>query len=592
MKKRLVSAVLALLLAANGAAFGAQAQQKQYAHSNDSLSDYENGQVLAMYADGTVETFVFDDERSLAAGLEILERDERVVLLQPNYTYQSTALSVSDELVGQQWALFNDGSFKIDDKNERLPFRNNPFVPDRWNMRPFFNSRQTAAQEVTAAAGIDVNVEEAWAVYEGGNRRTVVAVIDTGVDYTHEDLAHAIWVNEDEIAGNGVDDDGNGYVDDVNGWNFYDNNNRIYVNVDHDGHGTHGAGTIAAAADNGTGIAGIVQSENVTIMVLKVLGGTDGSGSTESIIKAIRYAQDNGADICNLSLGSADDDRALYQTIAGSSMLFVAAAGNDGADTDAEPCYPASYELDNVISVGNLNYDGTLHESSNRGAKTVDLAAPGTYILSTTPGNGYSYMSGTSMAAPMVTAAAAMLYSHYDDATLADVKDILLASVKTLDTLDGVTVTGGMLDLGAAMRRGTDGLSGREWDVSEAAEAPIIEIQVSARKGGTCVYVQVTDDELVLTAYAPGTLTAQDFAQGTNGVVFETDENGAAVFAASSSGTYTFYALDAQGNETVQTVTVRVQKPGSMQPLPPMRGGGWGFGPPSRQPMSGHRFGR
>ena len=591
MKKRLVSAVLALLLAANGAAFGVQARERN-AVPNDSLSAYENGQVLAMYEDGTVETFVFADERSLAEGLERLERDERVVLLQPNYTYQNTALSVSDELAGQQWALFNDGSFQMDEKNERLPFRSNPFVPDRWNMRPFSDSRQTAAQEVTAAAGIDVNAEEAWAVYDGGSRQTVVAVIDTGVDYAHEDLAHAIWVNEDEIAGNGVDDDGNGYVDDVNGWNFYDNNNRIYVNADHDSHGTHGAGTIAAAADNGTGIAGIVQSENVTVMVLKVLGGADGSGSTESIIKAIRYAQDNGADICNLSLGSSNDDRALYQTIAGSSMLFVAAAGNDGADTDAAPCYPASYELDNVISVGNLNYDGTLHESSNRGAKTVDLAAPGTYILSTTPENGYSYMSGTSMAAPMVTAAAAMLYSHYDDATLADVKDILLASVKTLDALDGVTVTGGMLDLGAAMSRGTDGLSGREWDVSEAAEAPIVEVQVSGRNGTTCVYVQVTDDDLVLTAYAPGTLTARDFAHGTNGVVFETDENGTAMFTASSSGTYTFYALDARGNETVQTVTVRVQSPGNMQPLPPMRSGGWGFGPPSRHPMNGHRFER
>lgn len=208
------------------------------------------------------------------------------------------------------------------------------------------------------------------------------------------------------------------------------------------------------------GIAGIVQSDHVKIMVLKALGGSNGSGTTDSIIRAIQYAEANGASICNLSLGSSTNDRALYQAIAGSSMLFVVAAGNDGADTDVSLGYPASYGLDNIISVANLNYDGALHDSSNCGAVSVDLAAPGSYILSITPGNGYSYMTGTSMAAPMVTAAAAMVYSYYADITLADVKEILLSSVKTLDTLDGAVATGGMLDLGAAMTYDLDMPSG------------------------------------------------------------------------------------------------------------------------------------
>jgi subtilisin family serine protease len=137
---------------------------------------------------------------------------------------------------------------------------------------------------------VDINVETAWSVYDGGSRDVVVALIDTGVDTSHEDLQNALWVNEGEIAGNGKDDDGNGYIDDVNGWNFYNNSNKLYVSSTDDSHGTHGAGTIAATADNGIGIAGIVQSDHVKLMVLKALGGSDGSGTTESIIQAIQYA--------------------------------------------------------------------------------------------------------------------------------------------------------------------------------------------------------------------------------------------------------------------------------------------------------------
>nr|WP_287228026.1 S8 family peptidase [Oscillibacter sp.] len=230
------------------------------------------------------------------------------------------------------------------------------------------------------------------------------------------------------MPGNGVDDDGNGYIDDVYGWNFYSGSNQVYTGSE-DSNGTHGAGTIAAHADNGIGIAGIVRSDHVKVMAVKALGGWDGSGSTASIIRAIQYAEANGARICNLSLGSSRNDPALYRTIAASDMLFVVAAGNDGADLELAPSYPASYHLDNLITVANLRYDGNLDPTSSYGASSVDLAAPGTHILSTTPGNSYSYMTGTSMAAPMVSAAATMLYSQFPDATLADVKDILLYSV-------------------------------------------------------------------------------------------------------------------------------------------------------------------
>lgn len=247
--------------------------------------------------------------------------------------------------------------------------------------------------------GVDIGAEDAWALYDGGSRDVVVALVDTGIDYTHADLEGRIWVNEDEIPGNGVDDDGNGYIDDVYGWNFYSGSNQVYTGSE-DSHGTHGAGTIAAHADNGIGIAGIVRSDHVKVMAVKALGGWDGSGSTASIIRAIQYAEANGARICNLSLGSSRNDPALYRTIAASDMLFVVAAGNDGADLELAPSYPASYHLDNLITVANLRYDGNLDPTSSYGASSVDLAAPGTHILSTTPGNSYSYMTGTSMAAP------------------------------------------------------------------------------------------------------------------------------------------------------------------------------------------------
>ncbi|WP_330612322.1 S8 family peptidase [Anaerotignum lactatifermentans] len=389
----------------------------------------------------------------------------------------------------------------------------------------------------------------------------IVALIDTGVDYGHEELAESIWVNEDEIPGNGMDDDGNGYIDDVYGWNFYDNSSQVYTDVEDDSHGTHGAGTIAAKADNGTGIAGIVQSDHVKIMVLKALGGAEGTGTTASMIQAIQYAEANGASICNLSLASSVNDKALYQTMANSSMLFVAAAGNDGMDTDVSPVYPAAYDLDNIISVANLNYDGALHYSSNYGAESVDLAAPGSYILSTVPENGYSYMTGTSMAAPMVTAAAAMVYSYDPELTLAEVKEILISSAEPLDTLEGITVSGGMLDLGAAMTYDRSLLSGVEWNNAEKmyqGSAPEIRAALTVQRGKTYLLISVTDldGDLAALAYGTGTLTAEDFQKGSAGKPFAVGVSGTAIFSVSGAGTYTFYALDSAGNETVKTVTV------------------------------------
>lgn len=566
-----ISMVLALLA-------GCGATVRQQNTDDIPLSEYENLEVLVQYSDGSIDVLSFEDGKSLSEGLEQLSQNEDVAWVQPNYSYEASAISTTDALAAYQWALSNDGSFEMEERQNRYPVYESPFetpyAPWQWIMPDFTGMpggfRRTgfqaaSAEQISAESGIDINVEEAWVLYDGGSRDVVVALIDTGIDYTHEDLQGVLWTNTGEIPGNNVDDDGNGYVDDVYGWNFYNNNNRIYTSSADDSHGTHGAGTIAASSDNGTGISGITNSEHIKIMALKALGGFDGSGSTASIIRAIQYAEANGASVCNLSLGSSINDRALYQAIANSSMLFVVAAGNDGANTDTAPCYPASYALDNIISVANLNYNGALHYSSNYGAASVDLAAPGSYILSTTPGNSYSYMTGTSMAAPMVTAAAAMLYSFHDDITLADVKTILLSSVTKLDTLTGSVATGGMLNLGAAMAYDTDALSHETWSVPaiiDSGTAPEILVETVSQEGGTYLVVQITDadNDLSVAAYASGTLTVQQFQSGAAGKVFSIDRAGHAVFSVQNSGTFTFYARDSMGNETVRTVSVTLRQ--------------------------------
>ena len=527
---------------------------------------YDSGEILVLYQDGSCETVTCQDDAALAETLAQLSAREDVALVQPNYTYESTALSTSDPLLGEQWALDNDGSFQLEEQENRYPVFDDPFempsAPWQW-IAPWWmwsaGGSTAGSIQVQAVPGIDIGLAEAWELYDGGSRDVVVALVDTGIDYTHEDLAGRIWTNVDEIPGNGIDDDGNGYVDDVYGWNFYSDTNDVYVGTE-DAHGTHGAGTIAANADNGTGIAGIVQSDRVKVMAVKALGGSDGSGTTASIIQAIQYAEANGAQICNLSLGSSQNDPALYRTMASSDMLFVVAAGNDGTDLETSPSYPASYDLDNVISVANIRYDGELDPTSSYGAASVDLAAPGSYILSTTPGGTYSYMTGTSMAAPMVSAAAAMVYSAFPNATLADVKDILLASVQKLDSLSDCTATGGMLDLGAAMAGAATASTGRAWaepDLTAYTDnPPVISLSLSQWLGRRYLTVQVldADGDLLRAAYASGTRTAADFQGGNAGNPISLSTWGTATFLVRTGGTYTFYAVDQAGNETVRTV--------------------------------------
>lgn len=297
-------------------------------------------------------------------------------------------------------------------------------------------------------ADADIDAPEAWDI-QTGSPNVVVAVIDTG-RYNHVDLLPNVWTNPGEIAGNGIDDDGNGYIDDVNGWNFYGNNNVLYgSDACSDAHGTHTAGTIGAVGNNGTGVVGV--NWNVGIMSLKFLGGAGCSGTTANAILAVHYAANNGAYLTSNSWGGGGFSQALKDAIDASGILFMAAAGNGGADgigdnNDITPFYPASYASANIISVASTTSTDSRSGFSNYGATSVDLGAPGSSILSTTPNNTYTSYNGASMATPHVSVVAALLYAEFPGITTADVKCRILNSVDPIPALAGVTVTGGRLN--------------------------------------------------------------------------------------------------------------------------------------------------
>ena len=280
----------------------------------------------------------------------------------------------------------------------------------------------------------------------------VVAVIDSGVDTNHPDLAANIWTNPDEIAGNGIDDDGNGLVDDIHGWDFVEDD---ATPNDPNGHGTHVAGTIAAVRDNGIGVAGV--ADNAQIMALRFLNA-EGSGYTSDALASLEYAIDKGAPISNNSWGGGSFNTALSSLIASNAdtHLFVAAAGNSGLNIDSSPQYPAAYTATNILSVAAHNSSGSLASFSNYGTTAVDISAPGVSIRSTEPGTGYRNLSGTSMAAPHAAGVAALLLGTDTQLTPSETIDILLQSGRPDDAF--VTVrSGSALDAEKAVRLAGDG---------------------------------------------------------------------------------------------------------------------------------------
>lgn len=325
-----------------------------------------------------------------------------------------------------------------------------------------------------------INVGQAWTLF-AGNDSVIVAVIDTGIDYNHEDLKSNMWRNPGETgidkeghdkATNNIDDDGNGYVDDIVGFDFFSRDNKPYDVVEDNGlgessgHGTHCAGSIAARGFNGKGISGV--SPLSRIMALRFMPQYH-YGMTDKAVQAIDYAVKNGARIINASWGGYGDEndseniilKAAIQDAADAGVLFVTAAGNGDADgvgdniDEAMRFYPAAYRLPNIITVAASDYDDRLLEFSNFGKERVHIAAPGHMIMSTIPHDKYAndevQWSGTSMAAPFVAGAAALLWSHEPGLTYSEVRDRILTRARRVDDLKNKIVSGGILDVAASI---------------------------------------------------------------------------------------------------------------------------------------------
>jgi subtilisin family serine protease len=310
-----------------------------------------------------------------------------------------------------------------------------------WGMR---NIGQTVNSD-PGVSGADSRAHLAWDTYTG-DANFVIAVIDDGTNNTHPDLAANMWSNPGEVAGNGLDDDGNGLVDDTWGWDFYQGDSSPYNTK----HGTHTAGTVGAVGNNGTGVAGVMW--RCKLMALRFLGPN--GGYTSDAISCVQYLTQKQVKVSNNSWGGGGFSQGLYDAIAASrnvGHLFVAAAGNSGINSDSSPAYPGAYNLDNIINVAATDNNDGRASFSNYGASTVDIGAPGVNILSTYGTSGYSYLNGTSMACPHVAGAAALVYSANPSYSYTQVKNRLMSTARAVSSLSGRCVTGGVLNVQAAL---------------------------------------------------------------------------------------------------------------------------------------------
>ena len=377
------------------------------------------------------------------------------------------------QLSGHSEVLYAEPNYKV----HRALTPNDGFFPKQWGLHNVGGTTFTGKWGTFSGPGPDIGAATAWDVTTGDGS-VIVATIDSGIEYGHPDLAGNMWLNPGESGldtignvknSNGIDDDTNGYVDDWHGWNFVANNNNpqdddVFGPGDPRplGHGSHVAGIIGAVGNNSIGVSGV--NWKIQLMPLKFLSST-GGGDVAKAVNAINYAVAKGARVINASYeyGGSPSQTELNAIAAAhtAGVLLVAAAGNSGANIDNgfNKVYPAAHALDNIIAVAATDPSDNKASFSNYGLTSVDLAAPGVYLYSTVRLDrtgedgqvGYDYMSGTSMAAPMVSGAAALVWSKYPNLPAAEVRQLLLATVDTNAALSGLVASGGRLNLGRAM---------------------------------------------------------------------------------------------------------------------------------------------
>jgi subtilisin family serine protease len=356
--------------------------------------------------------------------------------------------------------LSNTGRFVYVQKSQKSQRRELPkIIPTKLESNDFVSSvfNDPYVSKIWSfddASSNGVSVNAAYNLYRTtATTPVLVAVVDTGIDYNHEDLKDVVWTNTKEIPGNGIDDDGNGYIDDVHGINVLDrdrNGKATSDPMDKHYHGTHVSGTIAAKQNNGKGIAGI--ASNVKIMGIRTVPSS-GDEKDIDVAEAFIYAAKNGARIINCSFGKYDNEGqnlipdTLKYIADNYGVLVIVAAGNESHDIDKTPTYPAAYNSENLLVVASTTSYGSLSSFSNWGKIGVDVAAPGSDVYSTLPGNDYGSLSGTSMATPTTVGVAAEVLAHFPNLTYQQLKKVMIDSVTKVTKFQNKMVSGGRIDL-------------------------------------------------------------------------------------------------------------------------------------------------
>jgi YD repeat-containing protein len=356
-----------------------------------------------------MEKLVLEPRQDVEALTEQLRQDAAVEFVEPNFIITKAQAVPDDAQFGQQWALRNEG-------------------------------------QSGGAAGADINAIAAWQSTTG-KPTTVIAVIDSGIDFSHPDLNGNQWTNPTERV-NKHDDDRNGYVNDLHGWDWVKDTGEVR---DEQGHGTAVAGVIAAQGNNQTGISGVMW--RASLMSLRVLDAS-GTGDVASAVEAIDYAVAMGAQIINCSWGTSEPSQALRDAIhraAGRGIVVVASAGNDGRDLDSVGYYPAAFDLPNLISVAATDSQDHLAGWSNRGATRVSVAAPGVDVLTTRMGGGYQTLSGSSLAAPFVSGIAGLVKTQRPFLKANATREAILSNVRSSAELSGKVSSGGIVNAGGAL---------------------------------------------------------------------------------------------------------------------------------------------